>query len=358
MPDEDLVTQYLFIDTCSLRHRQFDFKGRVFTALLELAKTGYARLLTTSLTVAECKVRIREAVNIAKTQQKKFAGEAWALKRVAGYDALFEPLDADSVIGEIIAELEHYFSAAGAEFVDLDRASVSQVVQNYLEGAPPFGGGEKRAEFPDALVLSALEAWCDEYGREVYVVSRDEKLKEACDKSSALYPLADVSDFLNLISKHEGLASERILKAFRLYAHAIETEVRAKFGDIDMYLTGYYSGDANLDSIDDVSIGEPDVIDIGETESTLEAECEISFRVEISYEDTDTGMWDSEDKVMLFMDQVEKSIRQTVYVTAEFLAQYESLASISDPAKIEVSLVSLHHDGPIKIEYDPWTERQ
>jgi hypothetical protein len=97
VPSEDLITKYIFIDTCSLRHRQFDFKGKALASLLELAKRNYAKLLTTSLTLAECKVRILEAVSSARTQQKKFAGEGWALKRVAGYESLFERLDKESI---------------------------------------------------------------------------------------------------------------------------------------------------------------------------------------------------------------------------------------------------------------------
>jgi hypothetical protein len=248
--------------------------------------------------------------------------------------------------------LERYFSEAGAESIDLSRASVSVVVEQYLNATPPFGTGEKKAEFPDALVLSALEGWCEHHGREVYVVSRDLKVREACDRSSVLYPLPDISNFLDLISKHEGLASERILNGFKVSTDKLEAEIRSTFENIGLYLAGDYSGDANLDSIDIVVIGDPDLIEIGDTETSLEAECEIAFTAELSYEDTDTGIWDSEDKVMLFMDQVEISTQKTVYLTAEFIAEYGGLASISDPAEIEVSLVSLHHNGPIRVNFE------
>lgn len=75
------MAQLVFVDTSVFRHRQFAFSGRAFNALLELAKDGLAHLLTTSITIAECKKRIREAIDIAVAKQKRFSGQAWGLKR-------------------------------------------------------------------------------------------------------------------------------------------------------------------------------------------------------------------------------------------------------------------------------------
>lgn len=66
MPDE-CVTQYLFVDASVFRHRQFDFGSKAFRSLLDLARHGDAKILTTSITISECKRLIRTGVQEAMT---------------------------------------------------------------------------------------------------------------------------------------------------------------------------------------------------------------------------------------------------------------------------------------------------
>lgn len=53
-----------------------------------------------------------------------------------------------------------------------DHANLSDVVSHYFKKLPPFEE-RKKAEFPDAIALSALENWAASEGTEMIVVSAD-----------------------------------------------------------------------------------------------------------------------------------------------------------------------------------------
>jgi hypothetical protein len=352
---DELITKYVFIDTSVFRYRQFDFQSKAFTTLLELTQGDHAKLLTTAVTVAECRDHIRSEVEHAASLRKRFAAEAWILKRFPEYAVLFERADKAALTDRLIAEFEQYLTVAGAESVDLAGASVTDIVEQYFAQSPPFGSGAKKAEFPDAIVLSALNTWSERSGDSVYVITRDNKMREACSPDMELYALSDVTDFLDLANRHEDVAADRITRIFRSNGEALAALVAEEFEDLEFYVSDY-DGDVEITSIDRVQVGEPEVVSIEDRQATIEAECEVVFSAEVSYEDPNTGIWDSEDKRMLFMETVNKSVERTAWVTGEFIIEYESPAALADPDAAEIAILSLRRKRPIMINVDEWDD--
>ncbi len=91
-----------------------------------------------------------------------------------------------------------------------------------------------------------------------------------------------------------------------------------------------YEADVEVDSIEEVSFGDPEIIAIEGNQATIEVERDITFTADVSYEDPDPGVWDSEDRRMLFMDTVRRSVQSTAYA-AVVLFEYESLAALANP---------------------------
>lgn len=170
-PEDAPVTSYVFIDTSVFRHRQFALNSKVFGTLRELANDGHVQLLTTTITLAECKFRIREAVEVAVGKQKKFSGEAWVLKHFTELAPAFEKLDATMLVERLRGDFDNYLAELGVTIVDIADASVADVVDQYLQGLPPFGPRDKKHEFPDAIVISALAHWAAVEEEAVYVVN-------------------------------------------------------------------------------------------------------------------------------------------------------------------------------------------
>ena len=306
----DPTTWSVFVDTSVYRHRKFSMDGRVFSALLELVRDGHARLLTTTITNAECRKRIREAVDIAVAKHKKYLAQAWALKRFAEFAPIFAKLEPNQLAARLEGEVDRYMSDAAGEVIDIGKASIEDVVRQYLDGSPPFGPKDKKHEFPDAIVLSALLNWARTTGERVYVISRDEKFRQACREADGLYPLADVSDFLSIIAGHQRVAAARITRAFSDRRDEVASLISEAFGDLRFYLdSDFAEGDAELNQVDAVRIeGEAVTFEIGDNQATVEVTSEVTFSAGVSYDDPGTGVWDSEDHVMLFVQKKRECV--------------------------------------------------
>jgi hypothetical protein len=52
-------------------------------------------------------------------------------------------------------------------------------MDDYFAGKPPFGTGDKKAEFPDAITVKVLADWAKSEGAQILVVSGDKGVCEA-----------------------------------------------------------------------------------------------------------------------------------------------------------------------------------
>jgi len=74
---------------------------------------------------------------------------------------------------------------------------VPEVFERYFKQTPPFGGGGKKHEFPDAFVILAVEQWCKQNQESMYVVSGDQDFAEACAELNALHHFGKLDEFLD-----------------------------------------------------------------------------------------------------------------------------------------------------------------
>lgn len=203
---------------------------------------------------------------------------------------LFDKPDKDELSGRLIGELDKYLTDARARHLDLDKASVPEIVEQYFAERPPFGSGDKKAEFPDAIILSALAAWCERNDESVHVITRDKNMSDACTPELNLYPLTDVPDFLNIVNSRKKEASDHIKALFRSREDSLIEDIAEKFRDLSFGVDDY-DAEVEVGSIDDVTFGEPEIISHDDNQATIEVECDVSFTAAVSYEDTDTGIW-------------------------------------------------------------------
>jgi PIN domain len=350
MPNTAFIN-VIYIDTSVFEHRQFDLQSHVFTALRDLIREGHARLLTSAITVGECHKHIKAHVGQASLVRNKLSADARILKRFKEYAVLFDKPDKDELSGRLIGELDKYLTDAKARHLDLDNASVPEIVKQYFAERPPFGSGDKKAEFPDAVILSALAAWCEENDESVYVITRDKNMSDACTPDLKLYPLTDVPDFLDIVNSRKKEASDHIKALFRSRADSLIEDIAEKFRDLSFGVNDY-DAEVEVGSIDDVSFGEPEIISLDDNQATIEVECDVSFAAAVSYEDTDTGIWDGEDSRMLFMETKRKTVHDTAYASVEVLFEYESLASLADPEDVSVSVMSVVRQRTIMLKVE------
>ena len=322
--------------------------------LLEMAKRGEVHLLTTQITIDECHRRILEGVQEAVAEKQKLdIKKAWAFKRLPEFELLLKPSNVPNLATQLIQSFDSYLKEATSTCIDLKLGSLDEVVDQYLAKAPPFGPGKKTLEFPDAIVLSALNAWCKKQKCVAYVISRDGRYLKACEPLSSLHPLDDLGKFLDLVNKPRRAAAA-VSRAFIARESDIIGYVSDDFVDLGFYLSSEVEGDVEDVSVSRVVLGQPNIISVDDEQATLELECEVTFSAEVSYEDPNTGAWDSEDKVFIMMDTDRKSIDRTVYVMAQLLFEYPSAALLEDPDEIVISLERLNGGEPVSVKFDPW----
>lgn len=88
----------------------------------------------------------------------------------------------------MVERLEFFFEDAGAtEIVCSELTDIGKVMERYFSGLPPFSeSGKKKSEFPDALILLALEAWAEREEKKVLTVAQDADWKNFCEGSAYL----------------------------------------------------------------------------------------------------------------------------------------------------------------------------
>ena len=73
------------------------------------------------------------------------------------------------------SRVDNFIESSGALVLETGNyVSVSEVLSNYFSNKPPFAEtGKKKSEFPDAIVLMAVEAWAEEQDISVLAVAKD-----------------------------------------------------------------------------------------------------------------------------------------------------------------------------------------
>ena len=189
--DQDLQTPYVFIDTEGFIRAQYDWDGRILSKLVEFAKQGNLRLLTTDITKREVYVHLREHLIEATNAVKKYR---IVLGQVQNSDIIATLSDAEAFT-KLKQSFEPFLCATQA--IDVPTAiSLEDLFADYFALRPPFSN-RKKSEFPDAVVIASLRAWCAKRNTNAYVVSGDPDLKHCCSASGPLLYAASIEEIIS-----------------------------------------------------------------------------------------------------------------------------------------------------------------
>jgi hypothetical protein len=188
-----LLADYVYVDASIYRALQFDWRGHWLTALVDLVQRGLVRVVITEITRREVAALIRETWTDASRATKKFAV---TFKQVGLIDAVEVLADEEACVAKMIAEFDRWLVRAKAWTCKYD-ANLVTIMDDYFGGRPPFGTGRKKAEFPDAIVVSMLRAWCAKTRASVYVISQDGDLKACCSPEGPLIHAGSVAEVVS-----------------------------------------------------------------------------------------------------------------------------------------------------------------
>jgi len=108
-------------------------------------------------------------------------------------------VDSAEVDGLAKSRLDAFLELTKALVIDCDDyISVGELLKKYFANEAPFSeSGKKKNEFPDAIILMAVEEWADQEGKSVLAVAKDNDWKRYCETSENITHIEDLSTALS-----------------------------------------------------------------------------------------------------------------------------------------------------------------
>ena len=112
-------------------------------------------------------------------------------------------IDSKEIEGLAESRIEQFIESTGALVLETGNyVSVSDLLANYFSNKPPFAeNGKKKNEFPDAIVLLAVEAWAEKNDLNVLAVAKDGDWQKYCEHSTRIDYQDDFSLGLELFNR-------------------------------------------------------------------------------------------------------------------------------------------------------------
>lgn len=107
-------------------------------------------------------------------------------------------INSKEVDGLAQSRLDQFIAETGALLIDCDdHVSVKELLVKYFNNEAPFTeAGKKKNEFPDAIVLMAVEGWADKEDKKVLAVAKDKDWEAYCEGSERIDYIEEFSEGL------------------------------------------------------------------------------------------------------------------------------------------------------------------
>jgi hypothetical protein len=111
-------------------------------------------------------------------------------------------VDSDEIEGLASSRLDAFLVSTDALQIECDDfISVSDLLHKYFANEAPFSEtGKKKNEFPDAIILMAVEEWAEREGKSVLAVAKDNDWERYCATSNNLDHIEDFSKGLSFFN--------------------------------------------------------------------------------------------------------------------------------------------------------------
>jgi hypothetical protein len=311
----------VFLDTSVFVALNYSYGNPLFEALRERVNQGKARLVIPSTTIEEVKAHIRKDITSAAQALKKARNDARILRNSQSIDVslLFEKFDSATVEKELIDQFEVFLHDLKAEVVQIEQADIKHIFNLYFNSESPFRPGKKKFEFPDAFALSALNEWATDCKVKLHVASGDKDMQGIEESFPNLVAVKSLEEFLNSVSLYFDELAPLAQELLQKNMPGIRESIGEEFGRLGFSLEEQY-GDAYDVQVLEVMGPEKYLISLhaGDDDVPGEAQFELTtlvrYSAEVSYDNLETAAYDSEDKILIPWEKVEKTVEATEIV--------------------------------------------
>lgn len=195
----------VFLDTEVYHARSFTWTSSLLLSLIERVACDSIKLVSTDIVKGEIRRGIAKKYGDFRIELKKATKASLVLhcledERVV---ALSDLLENGPTLHEIEQGAWDFFTQTQTEIIPLTKDATLELFDLYFAGAPPFGDGKKKAEFPDAANMLALLKHSTEIGKPIYVVSQDTDWERACEAHSSLILVKELSEIIDKAIREE-----------------------------------------------------------------------------------------------------------------------------------------------------------
>ncbi|WP_334037567.1 PIN domain-containing protein [Burkholderia gladioli] len=200
------------VDTSIIKQHRLALGHGLLGQLAQFKDSRFSFVLS-EIVVREVRRQIAESIHADLAAWPKIARRLEGMPEAADEAAALAAALGGVSPAEIAhREVDQFLIATGAEVITADHAELDRVLDLYFDGKPPFGTGNKRHEFPDAIALLGIDAWCKAANSGIIVVSTDADWLRFCENSSAgdLYVVDSLATALDIVNS---TAAERDVRA-------------------------------------------------------------------------------------------------------------------------------------------------
>lgn len=222
-----------------------------------------------------------------------------------------------------------YFDNA-TEILDSSKVNLTGILYDYFNSNPPFDGGKKKAEFPDAIALNTLEEYARNNDINIIIISKDNDWINYCYSSSYLFAIESANDDIlrecMFAFKNHEKAEIEIVEKFKTHVSNIDDHLNEQIKDcinefFDDFDNIHCDADSPMSHDLEYSHTEIKYIDFKNSEWSIiqKSHEKLHFQglisVDVSfYADITLSVWDSIDKEYIDIENKTISTDMTISI--------------------------------------------
>ena len=163
--------KYLLIDSCIYKAECFKFDKGLLNYINKLCQQDKVKLLYCDVIYNEVLCLMKEKClefnhNISTALKAvNFLNKEDEIKVISGFNK--------EHLNDLSKEyLDKYLTTSKAILIE-EKVDIKQILNDYFEEKPPFGNGDKKSEFPDAIILHSLENREFDDSDTIFILSTD-----------------------------------------------------------------------------------------------------------------------------------------------------------------------------------------
>jgi hypothetical protein len=307
-----LIATYVFLDTDVFLHENFDYDSPRLASLTSLAASDRIQVFLTDLTVREVRANLLKAIDDAVASMAR-PHPILRHSTQRAVKQLFIPLERAALEAELLAQFDQFLRAAKVKILPVEPRVLPAVLDRYFDKRPPFGTGKNKAEFPDALALETLAAWCAKKTRVLAVVTHDNGIKAACDNASTMLHFPTLSEYLDAVSSEDINLRSFIVQQLKRRRQDIEEGLKEAFPRLAFLLADADGevGEVTATSVDfDDDQEDATFIALQRHRAVVEFHASITYEAELTFAEPGSAYFER-GRVTRLQNKIEETVTRS-----------------------------------------------